>query len=344
MSASEPAPRYLLPAGVLRSSGDWTTLNWSIGVLPGSADDVLINNSVTIVDTNPNDKPNKSNGNPQQLENVGTVRSVTATSELIFDYGALTTIEDFINQHDTAIDIGGFDGGQGGSLLTVGGTLINDYSLRIGNANLLRPTTVTANGLVNEASGGLVAGGTIDLIGSTTNEATLNVNAPAGSGSPGTLSGIFDIEGDALLEFAGGQITTITEELLINGTHAFVADASNTTSNSVLTGLTSIAVGADLDFENGASAQVAGNLLNAGFIYQDNAGDGGENGDGGSLLAIGGTLTNDDQISIGNTHLTAPDKLPPTASTTPVRSPLPALRPRIARYSPSQDWHSTRAI
>ena len=109
-------------------AGDWATPSyWRTGALPGAADDVLINNSTTIVDTNPNDKPNKSNGNPQQLENVGTVRSVTVTSELTFDYGALTTIEDFINQYDTAIDIGGFDGGQGGSQLDVGGTLINDF-------------------------------------------------------------------------------------------------------------------------------------------------------------------------------------------------------------------------
>ena len=49
---------------------------------------------------------------------------------------------------------------------------------------------------------------------------------------PGALSGIFDI---SPLEFADGQTTTITGELLINA-HAFVADASNTTSNSALTG------------------------------------------------------------------------------------------------------------
>ena len=83
------------------ASGDWTTVSWSIGTPPGSSDDVLINNSVTIVDTNPNDKPNKSNGNPQQLENVGTVRSVTVTSELTFDYGALTTTDNFTNEYDT---------------------------------------------------------------------------------------------------------------------------------------------------------------------------------------------------------------------------------------------------
>ena len=291
-------------------AGDWATPSyWRTGALPGAADDVLINNSTTIVDTNPNDKPNKSNGNPQQLENVGTVRSVTVTSELTFDYGALTTIEDFINQYDTAIDIGGFDGGEGGSQLDVGGTLTNDYSLRIGNANLLRPTIVVANGLVNPTSSGTASGGTIDLIGSTTSEATLDINAPAGSGSPGTLSGIFDIEGDALLEFASGQITTITGELLINGTHAFVADSINLTSNSALAGLTTIGPGADLDIENAPSVTVAGNLLNEGFIYLDNAGDGGENGNGGGLVSILGTLTNNGTIDIGNSHITAPDKI-----------------------------------
>ena len=157
----------------------------------------------------------------------------TVTSELTFDYGALTTTDNLTNKYDTSIDIGSFDGGQGGSQLNVGGTLINDFSLRIGNANLMRPTTVTANGLFNlTARQPRRAAPSPDR--QHTCEATLDINAPAGSGTPGTLSGDFDIEGDALLEFASGQITTITGRIVDQWHARFYCKRFNTTSNSAL--------------------------------------------------------------------------------------------------------------
>lgn len=97
--------------------------------------------------------------------------------------------------------------------------MINNALLRIGNTAMVRPTTVSANSLTNEAGGRLTVGGTIDRIGNTNNLAWLDINAPAGSGTPGVLSGILDVENNALLEFASGQITSIgtNSELLLNG-------------------------------------------------------------------------------------------------------------------------------
>ena len=201
------------------------------------------------------------------------------TNELSVDNGGLTTTANFTNAYDTAIDIGGFDGGEGGSRVNVAGVLTNDFSLRIGNAGLLRSTLVTAGSLVNAEGGGTTATGELNLIGSKTVRAELDVNSAAGSGAPGVLSGDFDIEGEALLHFASGQISTISGELLINGVNAFIATGPDHDHNSALEGLSMIGLGADLDSENGASADIDGDLTNEGFIYLDNAGDGGEHGD-----------------------------------------------------------------
>ena len=54
-------------------------------------------------------------------------------------------------------------------------------------------------------------------------------------------TGTVFLENDALLEFKSGEITTINGELCLDGANARVADAGATSSNSALTGLTSVA-------------------------------------------------------------------------------------------------------
>jgi hypothetical protein len=76
------------------------------------------------------------------------------------------------------------------------------------------------------------------------------------------------------------------------GSHAFVADASNTASNSALAGLRSLA--GPLNLESGAAVTTSGGLSNAAAITLD-----GDSGDGGSLLNVKGTLTTGGTISIG---------------------------------------------
>jgi hypothetical protein len=285
------------PAGDV--AGDWTTPSfWNTGALPTAGQDVLLSTGATIV--NP--------ASSADFENVGTVQSVTVPSELVMDNAGLTVTGAFVDKYQTLIDTGSFDGGEGGSQLTIGATLWVYGSLRIGNTAMLRPTTVTANGLfVLESIHGT---GAINVLGSTTGKATLDIDAPAGSGTTGVLTGDFDIEGDALLEFASGQINTLSGLLLINGTDAFVADSSDTTHNSALTGLNTIGSNAELIFENGPTATLSGDLFNEGYIYLDNGGDGDVHAGGGDLLlTVAGTLSNDGAIYLGNAGLTAPDKL-----------------------------------
>lgn len=52
------------------------------------------------------------------IDDVGLVKSLTVTSELETDYGAIATAGNFTNNLDAFIDIGSFDGGQGGSQIS----------------------------------------------------------------------------------------------------------------------------------------------------------------------------------------------------------------------------------
>jgi hypothetical protein len=74
-------------------------------------------------------------------------------------------------------------------------------------------------------SGGLTNTGQIDIEGSATVQATLNVaNAAAGFGTAGTETGNVYLQGDALLEFKSGEISTIDGGLQLNGANARIAD------------------------------------------------------------------------------------------------------------------------
>jgi Hyphally regulated cell wall protein N-terminal len=188
-------------------------------------------------------------------------------------------------------------------LLTIGGKLVNSGLLEIGYSELSAPATVDAASLANVDGASY---GTILLEGTAAAQATLDVGSAAGFGGAGVLYGFVGVDsyyGDALIEFASGQITTIAGggELNLTGSHAFVADASDTSANSAL-GLRTV-VGT-LQLDSGAALATPGGLTNSGAINLDWASE-----DGGSLLTIGGTLTNSGTIQIGS-------GLSPTAGST----------------------------
>ena len=208
----------------------------------------------------------------------------------------------------------GLDGnntdGPGGSSLTIGGNLTNSSTnnngVSVGNTGIALADTLTVNG-----TGGLSNTGEINIEGSATVQATLNVaNAAAGFGTAGVETGTVFLENDALLEFKSGQISTVNGTLQLDGAKSFVADAGKLTSNSALTGLTSVA--GNFWLQNGATVSTTGNV---GVTGNGTIGLDGNNtdGPGGSSLTIGGKLTNsstnNNGVSVGNTGIALADTL-----------------------------------
>jgi hypothetical protein len=186
--------------------------------------------------------------------------------------------------------------GLGGSTLTVNGTLAGPGTTDIGNSNIAQATTVTVEGLADSVnltgsySGSYYTG---EMPGTV--RATLNVT---GAAAPTTLTNSISITGNALLEFAGGGITSIATGvgLSIDGTQAFLADSGNTSSNSALTGLSSVAGAFSL--ADGAALTTTAGFLNTGTLNVD------ASGGGGSTLTVNGTLSNSGTVNIGNYLIT----------------------------------------
>ncbi|WP_210254935.1 VWD domain-containing protein, partial [Methylocapsa sp. S129] len=209
---------------------------------------------------------------------------------------SITTTGDFDNSGSLRVD----EEFSGGSSLAIGGTLSNIGTIQIGSGatggfgGLADAATVTAEGLSNST-------GFIDLAGSSTATATLDVNAAAGFGTAGVLTGEIELSGDALLEFASGEITSIAagSSLALSGDNAYVADAvaggGAPTSNSALTGLASNA--GNLTVE-GASL-TTGSLNNTGTILVNSivTGDN-EQVVSSGLLDVNGTLSGGGSVTI----------------------------------------------
>ncbi len=225
----------------LAQTDNWDTpSDWSLG-LPDSSSNVLIRGP---------------RGRPEVTASFGTVNSITNLGTLTFiDAGASSVVRGVTNSGRFYLDP---DEGQGGSSLTIGSKLTNSFRIDIGNGRLSAASTVEAAAIVNGAFG------TIHLSGSKTAEATLDVGSSAGFGAAGLLTGYVSLAGDALIEFKSGQITTIAGNLTLNGSHAFIADASDMSSNSALTGLKSVA--GRLDLEGAATVTTSRVLTNSGTI------------------------------------------------------------------------------
>ena len=149
----------------------------------------------------------------------------------LHDGAAVSTTGALVNDGHICLDSGS---GDGGSSLTVGGTLTNSGTLAIGNAKLSASDEVTAASLDNT--------GSINLTGSSADQALLDVTGSAGFGTAGVLSGTVELAGDSAIEFASGQITSLaaSAHLTLNGNDAFIEDSTALGSNSALTGLASI--------------------------------------------------------------------------------------------------------
>jgi hypothetical protein len=231
------------------SFADWYTNNggdWSPPGDPGPTNDVIF-----------------GSGEAQLLSGDAaiSVKSITFTGGVlaIQDPGKTQSVSgNVLVSGSGTLQLDGVNiGGAGGSSMTIGGTLNNssgNNGVSIGNTGITSADTVTVKG-----TGGLSNTGTINIIGSTAAQATLNIaNAAAGFGSgKGVETGNVFLQNNALLEFKTGSITTVNGELQLNGASSRVADAGATGSNSALTGLTSVS--GNFYLLNGAKVATTGN-------------------------------------------------------------------------------------
>jgi hypothetical protein len=186
-------------------------------------------------------------------------------------------------------------GGIGGSVLTVNGALKNDGQFNLGAYNLTGSSDAVVDSFDNADSGNLVVLGSFVAPERALLTVTTGV---AGFGVAGHVIGSVDVEGDASIQFASGQITTInsSSSLALYGPQATIADKASPTANSALEGLAKIAGGLDID--DGVKISTTGGLFNSGSLQVDGSA-------GGSVLSVKGTLTNDGQMSIGSSDLSA---------------------------------------
>ena len=191
----------------------------------------------------------------------------------------------------------------GGSLLTVNGTVTSSGTLNLGDSGITSPTELIAAGLSNT--------GTVNITGTITVEASLQLTGPA-SASPflpatGTLSAAtYNLSNDAVIEYGGPGITSIGSGVTVhlNGAGASL-DATGLTANNASTANTNSALDTlasntgTLDLENGASVITNSGLglVNTGTIEVD---QNTQTSSGGSNFGVGGLLTNNGQITIGN--------------------------------------------
>jgi hypothetical protein len=291
------------------SNADWNAAgDWTPTGVPQATDDAFINSSNVSLATG---------DTPIDVNSI-TLGSAGGTPLLeIEEPGETQTVVGTVNiEGNGSLSLDGANiGGAGGSTLTIGGALTNSSSngnaLGVGNTGISTADTVTVNG-----TGGLVNTGQINIEGNTSVQSTLNVaNAAAGFGTVGVETGTVFLQGDALLEFQSGQITTVNGELQLDGANSRVADSAATTTNSALTGLTTVASvsgGSGFFFlQNGASVNPSGNLTISGNGVIEL--DGPNIGGGGSSLTVGGTLTNSSTngngLDVGNTGISSADTL-----------------------------------
>ncbi len=250
-----------------------------------SVTDIAGGGGVTIVGTN------------AFFANSATPNSNGALAALASNAGTLTLADgvmlalpgDFSNSGRVYLDSN--YGYNGGSLLTIAGTLRNSNAITVGTGSETAPITIQAAYLENT--------GTITLVGGTGTSASQAILDITSGTAPSVLSGTLNLTGPALVEFGGsGSITSITYGggVTLIGANALIANAGAPNSNSALTGLASNA--GFLNIENGAVLQAGGNLANTGTIYLDAY----NYYSGGSAFDVGGTLTNAGYVQIGSSY------------------------------------------
>jgi hypothetical protein len=206
---------------------------------------------------------------------------------------ALTTTTSFTNYDYAEIDYYGSDGG---STVTFGGTLTNDYDLYIGNAGLSAATTVKATTLANN--------GTLVLQGNSASGATSKASLILSGAAAATVTGSLQVAGSATLEFGTGGITTVGAgaTLQLDGSGAQILTGATTALSGLTTNYGTLLLRGGSGYGAGGVTLTTTSTPFTNYDYGeiDYYGD-----DGGSAVTFGGTLTNNYDLYIGNTGLSA---------------------------------------
>ena len=215
-------------------------------------------------------------------------------------------------------------GGSGGSQVVIGGNLDNqstgaDFE---GGVNIGNPGMSLADSL--QVNGSLTNTGVVTLNGGETSAASASLNVAGGA--PPTLTSQYNLYGNvggASIRWGSGGITQIGDgganagTLLIHGPNAY-AEVGDTTSNSALDGLQTIASNGLLDLRDGTTVNIGNTLTIAGGgtarLKVD--GYGGCCSYGGSTVTIAGDLINqstgsdyDGGVSVGSGAMSHGDLL-----------------------------------
>ena len=252
------------------------------------------------------------NGNDAFVEDSAALGSNSALTGLasigagatftLHDGASVSTTGALVNHGNIVLDPSYADGG---SSLTVAGTLTNSHHLSIGNGFLFSASDEVRAASLDNTGAIELAGSGAAIYPSPGNQALLDVTAgSAGFGTAGVSSGHVDLSGDSAIEFASGQITTIAagSQLNLNGNNAFIEDSSALGSNSALTGLTDIAGSLSL---GSASVSIAGPLTNTGSIdlgfgnFEETIGATLDVTSGVAGFGTAGVLSGDVDLSIG---------------------------------------------
>ncbi len=295
LNISGAAPGTLTGTYGLNSYGGSAAVEWGSGGITQIGDGVSNSGSVVANGAGAYLEIGATNSN-SALKGLTTIAS---NGELQLENGAAVTTTGALTVAgggDLYVDANG----NGGSSLTLGGSLTNSGNMGIGNYYTTTPTTVKITGTYTGT------GGTLQVDGGSTAGANglLNITGAA----PGTLTGNYELNaygGSAAVEWGSGGITSIgngsseSGSVLEDGAGAYL-EVGATNSNSALKGLTTIASNGELQLENGAAVTTTGALTVAGggALYVD------ANANGGSTLSIGGTLTNSGSTEIGNYYIT----------------------------------------
>ncbi len=236
-------------------NSDWADAdNWSPAGVPGAGSDVTI-----------------ATGDAVASASIGTVNSITDSSDLDFESAGTNTVTTSLD--DTGHLRVDHNGGAGGTILNIGGTLTDSGYLSIGNATLSAPDEVTAASIDK--------GGFIYLTGSTADQALLDVTAGrAGFGTAGgsSLSIATGLTNTGTLLIGSGGLSSSdavtaksfvkcgTVDLTGNGANFAALDVSGATTNNG-----SISIATDTEELAGAVSGAGSFSLNSADLLFDSS-------------------------------------------------------------------------